>query len=945
MLIEVAINKNDPPKKRGDLLEKIAKDLLELQNYKVENEIRNTGVELDLLCENKANPSQKVYVECKAYNEKAKVPAEVITKLFGIKSIKKYYEAWLISTSQLTKDAKGLMEEIEEGDESKSFTFYTPEKLIEAFVNSRLIKNIDVVRKATLDIVKSENSLGEITLLISEYGYFWAVQYLAEGKPTGIIFTHANNSEIIKEKELLDSLKNIDTSFSELNFCQIFDFVEQEIAKSKIISVADIKLNRKYLSQINDMGVKLMHPNRIDVVLSDVFVYPDLKNIENDEEKLNSHELLNLGGEIKKCMILGEDVSGKTSLAYILQKTINNDENTISVYIKAEKIKNSSFSEFSKLLIKNFKVQYSEDQSYVDAFKKLLSEDVIKISIIIDDFDLFAIKREKAKIAFFEMLKEKFKNVYIFANKSLEIEAMAKSETKNMLQEFKIFKIKQLGHVLRDELIEKWLILEYGETITDGDLLNIKREIAEKIGIITGINFVPTYPLYLLTILQMIEEGSKIKLQGSSYAELYRYLINQALGSEGIKPEEWEFYHTYLSHVAYYFFANHKKDLSNEDMLKMFHEYLAIMDIRKDFKSVHNLLIGAKLFKNDNNFFRFNHNYSYYFFVAKYIADNIENDDIKKELNIIIENLYCNEYANIVIFLIYHSDNKKIINKIIKESSELFSEITPYTLSSNETEKINKLVQEEIKISIEDKNPSDNRKKDLELKDKVEIKNKKEDRNIPNHKDGIKSLDLFGKINLSFKLMEILGQIAIVSYGSLNGQQKREIVTEVYLLGFKALQSLLEDLEKYSETMRNELNDLIEKKGISSEAEKEKIMNNLFYAFTEMIVFVFIKRISDSIASKEISISIEKMVSENDTVAAKMIQVAINLNFPKGLHTNNIVNLDHKFNKNQLVKRLLRILVAEHLYKFDVKYSDKQSICDQLGIKIKNKNLLQKKLT
>lgn len=541
------------------------------------------------------------------------------------------------------------------------------------------------------------------------------------------------------------------------------------------------------------------------------------------------------------------------------------------------------------------------------------------------------------------MLEEKFKNVFIFANKSLEIEAMAKSETRNMLQGFKIFKIKQLGHVLRDELIEKWLTLEYGETITDGDLLNKKREIAEKIRIVTGINFIPTYPLYLLTILQMIEEGSKIKLQGSSYAELYRYLINQALGSEGVKPEEWDFYHAYLSHVAHYLFTNRKKGLSEEDMTEMYHKYLEKMDIQKNFNSVHNLLVNAKLFNNENNFFRFNHNYSYYFFIAKYIADNIEEVDIKEELNKIIENLHRNEYANIIIFLIHHSDNKKIIDKIIKESSKLFSEIIPYTLSSNETDKINKLVQKELKISIEDKNPSDNREKELELKDRIEAENKEKDENISDYDGGIKELDLFGKINLSFKLMEILGQITIVYYGSLKGQQKREILIEVYSLGFKALQLLLRDFEKYLETMRNEIINLIEKKRISSDAEKEKIINELFYTFTEIIVFVFIKRISDSIASKKIFISIEKMVFESNTVAAEIVQMAIKLNFPNGLRINDVVNLDKKFNKNLLVKRLLRILVVEHLYKFDVKYSDKQSICDKLGIKIENRKLIQEK--
>ncbi|HQR74073.1 MAG TPA: restriction endonuclease, partial [Sulfurovum sp.] len=100
MKIEVAIKDGDSPKQRGDLLEGLAKKLLEAQNYEVETEIRNTGMELDLLCKHKANNSKQIYVECKAYKESNKIQADVIKNIVGIKNIKNYTEVWLISTSE-----------------------------------------------------------------------------------------------------------------------------------------------------------------------------------------------------------------------------------------------------------------------------------------------------------------------------------------------------------------------------------------------------------------------------------------------------------------------------------------------------------------------------------------------------------------------------------------------------------------------------------------------------------------------------------------------------------------------------------------------------------------------------------------------------------------------------------------------------------------------------
>ncbi len=90
MKIEVAVNKNDTTKKRGDLLEELAKKLLEAQNYLVETEVRKTGMEIDLLCKHKVN-SKEIYVECKAYKNN-KIQADVIKNIVGIKNIEGYNE-------------------------------------------------------------------------------------------------------------------------------------------------------------------------------------------------------------------------------------------------------------------------------------------------------------------------------------------------------------------------------------------------------------------------------------------------------------------------------------------------------------------------------------------------------------------------------------------------------------------------------------------------------------------------------------------------------------------------------------------------------------------------------------------------------------------------------------------------------------------------------------
>ena len=131
MKIQVCIDKNDKnQKKRGDLLEKISKEFLERLNFKVENEVRQTAVEIDLLCQSNVN-QRKICVECKAHKDN--IQSDVIYKMLGIKQHhKKYSEIWLITTSELGKEAKGLIEEISNGKDSDSFCFYTPKEFLNA---------------------------------------------------------------------------------------------------------------------------------------------------------------------------------------------------------------------------------------------------------------------------------------------------------------------------------------------------------------------------------------------------------------------------------------------------------------------------------------------------------------------------------------------------------------------------------------------------------------------------------------------------------------------------------------------------------------------------------------------------------------------------------------------------------------------------------------------
>ena len=952
MTIAIAIRDGDSSKQRGDLLEYLAKKMLEIQNYEVETQVRNTGMELDLLCMNRANRSRQIYVECKAYSENNKIQADVIKNIVGIKHIKEYSEVWLITTSELGKDAKGLKDDIEHGKDSRDFIFYTPNRLIEVLQSSKIICDPSIVYNHISNKIDKNKIKEDFLLLITEYGYFYLVEHIESGTTIDVFVAYANNGCIVEDRELLKKLKETDSPYKNFSFESNINFLINNPDSnnvSKLITAPQedtLVLNESYVKVLNDIGIKLTHPNKSELILSDIFVYQDLQDIEdNTKIKISSQKLLNIK-EYPKCVIFGEEVSGKTALIKTLQKEFNQIGLT-PVFIDAKDIKSSDLTKFEIQLYKNFTKQYIEIKH--DIFKNQYD----KMIILIDNFESLPIKKLNYKSSFLKMINNNFSNTLIFSDDSAEMELMIKEDFRGKLDGFKFFKIKEYGYELRDKMAEKWISIGQEELIHDNELMERKDDFSKKLETVIGNKFIPKYPLYIITLLQQIEAGTNSNLGGSAYAEFYNYLIVQAMGNVGIKSDELDFYHTYLSYIAYYFFINRKRELERAEIEKIHNQYSTEYH-KKNFSTVYDKLVCAKLIRENNDLYSFGHNYIYYFYVAKYFSDNMEkrnkSNEIKDQIDKLIKRLYVSEFANIIIFLIHHSKTRaeSIIDKILDEARQIFRDTACATLSVNELCEINKLVTEEIKTIIEDRTPNEYRAKELKTKDELydieEDKEREKQESLPSYNEEIKELDVFGKINLSIKLMEIIGQIAKNYYGSLEKNDKKILLSEVCSLGLRNLKFFINQFNEYGPLLEKEIQDKVKKKNTISKLDAEKISKRIIFNFMELICIFFIKKISSNIVSKNLFEDIDGL--ESDSEVMKLINTSTKLYFPNGLNKDKVVLLSQNFSSlnNSVAKELLKFLVIEHFYKFDVDLRKKQEICDKIGIGIATrKNILASK--
>lgn len=171
---------------KGVFYENFIAELLRPMRLRVERRLRVTGMEIDLLAKGEDSP-RTVLIECKAHRDP--IAADVITKLIGNVNLRRADAGWLFSTSDLTKDGRGLWQEIQDDpDHARLFTWYSPSRTLEVLIAQR-----SVVNPISLNQCLAGFDLGDWSLIVTPAGRFWLVELLEEGVPAKYVVFDAKN--------------------------------------------------------------------------------------------------------------------------------------------------------------------------------------------------------------------------------------------------------------------------------------------------------------------------------------------------------------------------------------------------------------------------------------------------------------------------------------------------------------------------------------------------------------------------------------------------------------------------------------------------------------------------------------------------------------------------------------------------------------------------------
>jgi hypothetical protein len=696
-------------------------------------------------------------------------------------------------------------------------------------------------------------------------------------------------------------------------------------------SNAAIRPTKTYSEFLEDTEITFLHTQKDHVSLSDIFVYPDLQYLQDDPD---SHEISRSSKQVienipDKLLILGQEQSGKTSLA---KRIIANysDENELVLYVEAKAI---ARTDLSRQLTSIVKQQYG-----IDSYEEFLATPYKK-SIVIDDYtDIKLNKRHQP--TFLGKIESDFERIVVLADDSLK-----HSDYEYVLfRDFEQFELKPFGHLLRSQLIRKWCSLGQEETIDDALLLGQIDSSKLHIDSMLRKNIVPAKPLFIVTILQSLQTFRPTDYGLTSYGHCYQHLILQNLTKAEIGATEIDAYINYMTEIAYFIYKTQKSSITDEEFSNFKQEYSDSYIMNDSHESVVEKLTSAGILRTTGDQLSFSYKYVFYFYTAKYIADNINSSDTKATIEALCEKIHSEKHANILIFITHHSKDRSVIDEIRLYTSAIFDKFSEADLGANDLLHLKEELEEIPALAYEEKSVEEEREARLKRQDEWEA-NEPQDEGDEGDDSEISEEEeinkLLSDVVRSAKSVEIIGQILRNRYGSMRRDELLDLAIEAYSAGLRYLKFYLSLTDDHKDEVIENIATILSDRNIKDKARAVKLAKRLLLGFCYGMSLSVIRKIAYSVGTEKLLTIFDEISARDKTPAKNLINLCIHLEFKKVIPKKMIEDMKASFEGNILCTRMLQEVVLQHQYMHYLEYGDKQWIASTLNIPIETQRSLE----
>lgn len=707
-------------------------------------------------------------------------------------------------------------------------------------------------------------------------------------------------------------------------------------------SFLPLSISEEFLSFLQNAELLTKaHSQKKSVIIEDIFVYPELRGHDYPFEgkgKVNSHELINKIDEYPKIILAGENQSGKTTLCKKIYLDLY-EKDYIPVYISPESSSYAFHGKMENKIKDALRKQYN--------LKEIDSVSKDRIIVILDDFHFADTTRREKHIKSLDGYRQ-----IIIVDDIFHLNL----KDDNLIDSFLYFTIEEFVPSLRNQLIVKWVDLTDSEdSYTTRNLVYQRIDentelVNATLGKIFGNGVMPSYPFFILSVISTHETfSSPLNQEITSQGYCYQALIYLYLRKNNVKNDEIEIYLNFLTELSFFFYSYEKNELSAQEFDSFIELYLEKFYLPIEQDVLLDKLLKSHLIELDNlGNYSFCYIYLYYFFVAKYLAENTKKE--KGAIENIIANLHKDKNAYIAIFISHHSKNDPILEEILLNAYYLFPGYKPATLNKNELDFFDK--QEELIVKAilpsNRNNPEIERDKNLKYQDVIE------ENNVVDNENDDESIDhdLLIDLRRSIRTVEVIGSIIKNRVGSLNKTMIENMFQEAMRVQLRLLSYFFKIIEEEEiqkeiiEIMTRSLSNVLEEK--SKEREKdgknerkptveelEKISKTIFWNLNFFAIYNILTKTIRSLGSKKLIKIAEKICDEEGTPASFLIKHGIFMWYCKNIQIENISKRIKNDDFSDITREIMRRMIVDHFSNHQINFKERKRISKEFGISSK----------
>lgn len=689
----------------------------------------------------------------------------------------------------------------------------------------------------------------------------------------------------------------------------------------------------EFRKRLEDIGATFTHPNKEKLVLSDIYVHPELTGIDpsvDNPETVSGRVFATEISTIKNAILRGEDQIGKTALLHTLYQNYLNI-GFVPLLVGGKDIGNTTDEQFQRKLISAVEEQYG--RTAVTLYGQL---DRSRKILLVDDLDRAGLHPDAIARALNSISKH-YQYSIITAGDRFDLAEATSARMVEAAQTFKHYRFNGFGFKLRSELILRWLSV--GQALTETELQVRCHESEQTIDSVIGKGLVPTTAFNVLILLQSMETNAKGTLANAGMAQYYEFLIRRALLNAKLRPEQFDEIFSYVSWLAWYFTTKGVKSLDAGELIG-FNADFSNQILETEFSSRMDFLVRARILSVMGSTYSFRYHYIRYFFAAKFIADHVDDEPRLKEFVVhACKHLYMRENANIILFLSHHAPSKWIVREIQKTLKMVLDGISPLDLGAD-TKVLNGWVTKTAKLIVDTTDIKRNREKQREAADKAANRSVAEVEPA-SELDSISDLDFASQINLLFKTGEILGQILKNRYGSFDKVFKQELMTELFDGPLRGINFFFQVVNDDPTALIEDLSSrFIEKSPSLLKADADKLAQRLIFSSVGSMADSLIARQGEIIGAPTLKATAEHVSKSSVNESYKLVEIAAQLSYPGDPPFAAVEEYASKLKDNVFGYQLLQGIVSRHLYMFSLPYDQRQRLADAAGVGVRQQNAI-----